>query len=1031
MKTKHLLFAAALPLAFAACSNEEFDSQNNSSSELSKEQRPLVEVKLDFQKGEPSTRVDYDGIEYTWNANDQIGALLMDKFKSNNRPFGSTAEAWEKETWYQHYELIDGIHTAYPFSWNGTDESWEAPSKLQEGNYFFAAPYNSYNGERQLVHNIDGQVQNGGTVADMNAAIAANQYFIGYSKVEAGTENKEALKKVIMTPVLAPVKVTLRNIGTIAKDIEKVVIRGNKVATSLTIDPTDAAYGGTDEKGAIKSGQVYNLNTDGSQNAGNTKVFNYANVIGAMDDVYTLAGNVPVYNVASGATDYKPGDALRQIVHASYSEADATNAPAYEKQAVLAFAKPVNVASKGEIHFAVMVNAIPKLITDQPDAKDNDKLFMDIISTQGRITSIDLTKINEKETEGALKENTVITNNAITSLKPFVKNELIIQFDNNSVVKVQNMDIQDDTELMAFINWNAENTRLNTATLLKDVKFTKEMYDAIKAETYKGNLAIAGEGKLLVDNDVPTDVLNELDAASTATIVLAGEREMTKAIADKLEKAKMTVENQGVMTVKEEVAAYAKLMNYGTIKVAETGKLQGQASGDKIYNYGIIENKGEISNVNNTVEDDFKGLIKTSGKRNHIQQNAADATIQLTNIGDPVQMVNSNAGTIYFETAAGVKASELKEVKGKRSVGVTKLNVTGGTIDFDNMDNATVEELLINGTVSVEGWNGATPRVSTYHAFTAVKKAEISGNVTFDNAGIEGSSKVLVNKDASLTFEEAAKFNEVTFVKGATVRVNESGKVEVDKVTWNNNNISNFGEFLWIAENNGTVNVIEGKDIVQKSTTPETKTYKLNVIVDGSGSATTEAPTSDGNFTVANLEDLAAFMTNKSGGQLTWPANTTYEIADITIFSAITLSAEPKVENYGNNHYSYLKTYAAGKEVKLGADLTSLTADMGLSFGKLTVTAAATVSGDKTQPNVTILSVNNLDYTNGALTVTNGYIQIPGEAQIGDGSTFIKGTSTNLVVTDGKVVTTNKDKTGGANALVQWNATTSKWEALN
>ncbi|WP_025836384.1 hypothetical protein [Bacteroides rodentium] len=80
---------------------------------------------------------------------------------------------------------------------------------------------------------------------------------------------------------------------------------------------------------------------------------------------------------------------------------------------------------------------------------------------------------------------------------------------------------------------------------------------------------------------------------------------------------------------------------------------------------------------------------------------------------------------------------------------------------------------------------------------------------------------------------------------------------------------------------------------------------------------------------------------------------------------------------------------------------------------------------------MTILSVNNLDYTNGALTVTNGYIQIPGEAQIGDGSTFIKGTSTNLVVTDGKVVTTNKDKTGGANALVQWNATDSKWEKLN
>lgn len=1029
MKTKHLLFAAALPLAFAACQNEEFESAN--SPELSNDQRPLVEVKLDFQKGDANTRVSYDGENYGWQATDKIGAFLMDEIKSSNRPFGATAADWAKETWLEHYKLVNYIHTDYPFSWNGTNKAWEAPSKLQEGNYFFAAPYETYEGQRQLIHELDNQIQTGGTEANMNAAIAKNQYFIGYAQVKAGSGNKEALKSVVMTPTLAPIKVTLKNIGSLAKDVEKIIVYGDQVATALTVNPIDAAYGGTDaDNGSIKGGQAYNLNSAGGE--GNSNEFNYANLIDATEDLAVSSDATSfVYNIASGAEDYKKGDALRQIVKPSYSTATASQAPEIEKQAILSFESPVKVESKGEIHFAVMVNTIPTVTAN--------KLFMDIITTQGQITKIDLTVKKEAETTqpgAGLDPNTVLTNIAIKSLKPSVKNELIIQFDNNSVVKAQAISVDDEAKLMAFINWNAENQRVNTATLLKDVHFTKAMYDALKATGYKGSLAIKAqdEAKLVVDNDVPTDVLNLLEKTTDANIVLDGERELTKAIAEKLNtdgSTKLTIENQGTMIVKEEVVAYAKLMNYGTIKVAETGKLQGQASGDKIYNYGIIENKGEISNVNNAVEDDFKGLIKTSGKRNHIQKNEADATIQLTNIGDPVQMVSSNAGTIYFETAAGVKASELKEVKGKRSVGVTKLNVTGGTIDFDNTNNATVEELLINGTVSVEGWNGATPRVSTYHAFTAVKKAEISGNVTFDNAGIEGLSKVLVNKDASLTFERAAKFNEVTFVKGATVRVNESGKVEVDKVTWNNNNISNFGEFLWIVENNGTVNVIEGKDIAQKSTTTETKTYKLNVIVDDSGSATTDAPTSDGNFTVANLKALATFMTNKSGGQLAWPENTTYEIADITISSAIALSAEPKVENYGNNHYSYLKTYAASKEVKLGANLSDLTADMGLSFSKLTVTAAATVSGDNTQPNVTILSVNSLDYTAAKLTVTDGYIKISGEAQIGDGSTSIKGTSSNLDVTAGRVVTTNKDKTGGANALVQWDATTSKWKALN
>ena len=641
---------------------------------------------------------------------------------------------------------------------------------------------------------------------------------------------------------------------------------------------------------------------------------------------------------------------------------------------------------------------------------------MELIFTQGRITTIDLTKINEDENvAGGLKPNTVLTNIEINSLKPSTKNELIVQFDNNSVVKAQTMSVQDATELLAFINWNAENARTNTVTLLKDVEFTKEMYDAISAKSYKGELKVTTDNgaKLMVNDDVPTDVLNELEKTTDATIVLNGERELTRAIAEKLNADKstsLTIENQGTLTVKEEVAAYAKLNNYGTIKVDETGKLQGTASGDKVYNYGVIENKGEISNVNNGVDEDFKGLIKTSGLRNHIQTNAMGATVQLTNIGDPVQMANANAGTIYFETAAGVKASELTGVKNKRSIGVTKLNVTGGTIDFDNTSNATVTELTINGTVSVEGWDNKSPRVSTYHKFTGVKKAEISGNVTFDNAGIEGSSNVLVNKDAKLTFNHEAKFNDITFVKGATVRVNESGVVEVTDVVWNNNNISNFGEFLY-TNKNGEYNVIEGKDIKQKPATPQTTNVKLNVIINSGGVATTDAPTGDGNFTVTNLKALDTFMKDEAGGNLEWPANTTYTIEDVTISSAIALSSTAENES----DYRYLKTYANGKTVKLGANLSGLTSSMGLVFGKLDVTAAATITGTTT--NVVVLTVDKINLGDN-LTVATSFIKLNEEGKKNIGTESITGNGT----LTGKIVDSTE--------TLQWNATKKAWEDL-
>ena len=1030
MKTKHLFFAAALPLAFAACTNEDFESMNGQ-PEIGGDQRPLVEVKLDFQKGDANTRVDYDGIKYSWESTDSIGAFLMDEIASNNRPFGSTAEAWKTETWLEHYKLVDYIHTDYPFSWSTTENAWVAPSKLQEGNYFFAAPYETYNGERQLVHYIDGQTQTGGSVESMNEAISKNQYFIGYAQVKAGTGNKEALKSVIMTPVLAPVKVTLRNIGTLAKDVEKIIIRGTNVATALTVNPTDAQYGGTEEDGSIKAGNAYNLETGKRVSwITNRNNFNYANLIDAEEDVYTVAGKQFVYNIASGATDYNKGDALRQIVHPSYSESTAAAAPEYEKQAVLSFTSPVKVnPNGGEIHFAVMVNTLEKI-------EDSDNLTMDIITTQGQITNIDLTLAKEEEVgAGGLDPNTVLLNKAVTSLKPGTKNELIIQFDNNSVVKSSNKDIQDEDELLAFINWNAENTRLNTATLQRDVRFTKEMYDALTADSYKGRLAIKYTGseypgsdknkaKLLVDNDVPTDVLNVLDLnATNIVVVLNGERELTKDIADKLKNGRLTIENIGTMAINEDVTTYVELNNYGTINIAEKAKLNGTIN-NNINNYGMVVNEGEFYNLNNKVDADreAKGWVKT-GVKNHFTSNAADATIQLMDIEDEVTG-NVSGGTIYFETAEGVKVSDLNSVKDKRKVGVTKLLVTGGTIDFDNCDNSSVNELTINGTVSVEGWNNATPRVSTYHKFTGVTEASINGNVTFTNAGIEGSSDVTFEDESALSFNKEVNFNDVTFIKGATVNVANGATVTVVNVTWNANNITNLGTFQYVTSSNDNYTVIAGNKIIKKPTDPVQPTEE-SFNVELVSNVAYEGQERGGNRQFTTLKAMYNYMNEK---------DTKRSIKESITISRVIWLKETKDQDF---YYVYLKNLAAGKEVILGDGLIGdLKNSMGMAFGKLTMknskdTKKSYIKGDTNQPNVTILTVDEIDYTAGLLYISNGYIQLTGEAQIGAGSTKIRGNKDNYEsLGGGAIVTTNKDKTGGDDALLKWDAQNFKWVSL-
>lgn len=1066
MKTKHLFFAAALPLAFAACTNEEFETMNGQTA-IGNDQRPLVEVKLDFQKGDADTRVDYDGTNYSWEGTDNIGAFLMDEIASENRPFGKTAEEWENETWLEHYKLVDYIHTDYPFSWSTSENAWVAPSKLQEGNYFFAAPYETYNGERQLIHYLDNQKQTGGTIAAMNEAISENQYFIGYTQVAAGAGNKETLKRVIMTPVLAPVKVTLRNIGTLAKDVEKIIIRGTNVATALTVKPTEAAYGGTNKDGSIKDGSAYNLKQGKDVNwIDAATYFNYANLMGTKfedfkEDEYTKGSEDFVYDIASGATDYNQGDALRQIVHPSYS---ADEAPEYEKQAVLSFTSPVKVnPNGGEIHFAVMVNTLEKITIDPVDHSNSEKLTMDIITTQGQITNIDLTLPKEEEVGTAgLDPNTVLLNKAVTSLKPGTKNELIIQFDNNSVVKSSTKNIQDEDELLAFINWNAENTRLNTATLQRDVRFTKEMYDALTAEGYKGKLAIMvddNNAKLLVDNDVPEEVLNILDLTSNATIVMNGDRELTKTVADKLNGAKLAIENRGTLAINGDVTTYVKLNNYGTINISEDGKLRGTVN-NNITNFGTVNNKGEFYNLKNDVEEEAKGWVNT-GKVNHFASNAEGATIQLSNIDDEVIIVKGNLGTIYFNTSKDLKISQLAKVEGKRTVGVNKLTVTGGTVNFDDCNNSTVKELTINGTVTLAGWNdfGKTTQYSAYHEFSNVEKASINSTVTFINVGVSGD--VVFEKGCAVKFDKKvsdkvkdakSEFDNVTFINGATVNIASDVTVTMHIIDWNGNNVTNLGTFyVDNPKSDKDYTVISGSDL--KQTPSDTTINYTYITVNASvtyadSSESMELEPTDGdkdgkvnvNWTITNEEGWKK-LANLSSKTVSTGENTatvyTYDIKDITIQKTIDqnfFGASYEVNGVTKYYRDDFKTVVNGKKVTLdNANLTQCNSSYGISMGELYVKGTTVTIGSGDSANIkTFLNVTKFDYSgmeaSSTLTINNGYIQVAGTAQLnGKNGVGVTNNIKSIAGTNGKLVIT---KLGSSGELLEWDFANQKWVDL-
>ena len=237
MRTKHLFYTAAMAALFAACVNDDFETIGQQENAVN-DGRPVVgNVELNFTKGGADTRLIYDN-GYAWEATDEIGALLMDNV---------IAEYPETEslTWLEKYKLVNDIHTSYRFTYDVNEKVWGCDAKMLEGNYFFAYPWEDYDGRREVAHSLINQEQDGIGGNVVAESYADNQFFIGYSRIMAGTGTNEVLDNCVeMVPLLGAIQLRITNTGTQTYHINKVVLSNHEgLASVLTFDPTTAEYG--------------------------------------------------------------------------------------------------------------------------------------------------------------------------------------------------------------------------------------------------------------------------------------------------------------------------------------------------------------------------------------------------------------------------------------------------------------------------------------------------------------------------------------------------------------------------------------------------------------------------------------------------------------------------------------------------------------------------------------------------------------------------------------------------------------------
>ena len=216
----------ALPLAFAACTSDEFESQG---TDINLAQRTEIgQVEILANLGEAQTRWTEGFLP---EVSDVFGAALIDV------PGGTGKDTDAK--WKREYDVTDYISSNYPYTFNGT--TWTSEAKLVEGSYLFYAPYAEEHQVRSAIEYAapvaqDLKVENGKVIENSAMAdVAENSkypFYFGYKFFDKEDDNRQL--NLAMRPIFAYPKFTFKNTTGEAVTITRILVEDLKSSIPAT-----------------------------------------------------------------------------------------------------------------------------------------------------------------------------------------------------------------------------------------------------------------------------------------------------------------------------------------------------------------------------------------------------------------------------------------------------------------------------------------------------------------------------------------------------------------------------------------------------------------------------------------------------------------------------------------------------------------------------------------------------------------------------------------------------------------------------
>lgn len=769
MRTKHLLTAMMLPALFAACTNDDFESLNQSVPSV--DGRALVgNVTLNVNAG-VDTRLASDGKNYTWEAGDEIGACLMDELQTSNyhQPY---------TTWSDWFTLTGYIQTNYKFTrGEGENAEWTTEAKLCEGNYFFAYPYDANQGLRTAyAFSAAAQVLEGTDNASLLKAYTKNNAFVGYGKVVAGDADSESVA-VDMIPVFGSTGFTIENTGTQSYTIERIVLHGTKVSNVAVVNPISCT----------KATQ-YNVN-----NPANATHFNVAQYTEDLSEEVSVGGEYD-----SNWTDYNATAALRDVL----------DPRAGDVEVVIKGGK--TIAQGESVNVIAMVYPAEVSAYDVNTTSTQTEILLDIFTDKGVIQNIALNKRWTKE-DGTTN---VLTDKALNGLGNSEK--VKVTFDDTAFDKPNEMPVGSEADLANLIHWNAETAAPITANLTADVHITKAMYEELAGSVIT-KATLTGAYAVTIDADVADGALDAFTFGNTITgVTVKGTQSMAKSCG-----APVTVDAGATLNITEDVTLAKNIRNNGTLNVnanvkgtsievrnnAAMSVAAGKsiAEGVKIINGLSVYVPGTITNAGTIVKlaNDFGTVTNTGVIGEEKSVNDLDISYNKGVINNDGKVFLAwNNGDIYANGTSTTRIKDNAQSSVDGNLIITDLEEDGNILTGTTKGNIVQEITKDTDTDAVDTrantlWLSAALKVEKTDADGNYVEVDLTKDMkngamklvaTSANARINGNNQkfrmaaIEVNKDAKLVL------NNIQMTISAAANVTMKGEVNHEATLTINSN---------------------------------------------------------------------------------------------------------------------------------------------------------------------------------------------------------------------------------------------------